>query len=133
MYLSEQAGFASARTQRRRFTRYQVQCRARIVIGTRHYAGYLHNISQGGAKLRTITPIRKLGAVTIRLPDLEPIRCELRWSDSYNAGVCFESALSRAELRKWARTRLLFGGAGMPECEIAPWQGSNEVQAASPS
>jgi hypothetical protein len=36
------------------------------VIGSRHYAGYLHNISRGGAKLRTITPIRKVGAVLLR-------------------------------------------------------------------
>lgn len=91
--------------QRRQFPRLDVQCRARIVIGRRHYAGYLHNISQGGAKLRTITPIRKIGSVLLRLPDLPPLRCQLRWTDSHNAGVAFELMLSRTALSKWARER----------------------------
>jgi hypothetical protein len=91
--------------QRRQFPRLDVQCRARIVIGRRHYAGYLHNISQGGAKLRTITPIRKIGSVLLRLPDLPPLRCQLRWTDSHNAGVAFELMLSRTVLSKWARER----------------------------
>lgn len=66
----------------RRFPRHEIQCRARIRIGTRHYAGYIHNISRGGAKLRTITPIRKLGRVVLRLPDLPPLQCRLRWTDA---------------------------------------------------
>lgn len=96
---------AQARGQRRQFPRYDIQCRARIVIGRRHYAGYLHNISQGGAKLRTITPIRRLGNVLLRLPDLPPLRCQLRWTDSHNAGVAFELMLPRTILSKWARSR----------------------------
>lgn len=96
---------------RRQFPRQQVECRARICIGTRHYAGYLHNISQGGAKLRTITPIRKLGRVLLRLPDLPPIRCSVAWTDSYNAGVAFELPLAATQLRSWLRTR---SGVGLP-------------------
>lgn len=91
--------------QRRKFPRYDVQCRARIRIGSRDYAGYLHNIGQGGAKLRTISPIRKAGKMILRLPDLPARSCELRWTDSYNAGVAFEVAFSRKELSEWARGR----------------------------
>ena len=90
---------------RRKFARFEVQCRARIRIGTRQYAGYIHNISQGGAKLRTITPIRKVGSVMLRLPDLPPLRCRLCWTDAYHAGVLFEMALPRGDLRRWAATR----------------------------
>lgn len=90
---------------RRKFPRYDIQCRARIRIGDRQYAGYLHNISQGGAKLRTVTPIRKSGNVTLRLPDLPPLRGRLRWMDAYYAGILFELALSAAELSRWARSR----------------------------
>jgi len=43
--------------------------------------------------------------VILRLPDLRPLRCQLRWSDSYNAGVSFELALSLPELVAWAETR----------------------------
>ena len=91
--------------QRRRSERYEVQCRARIVIGKRHYAGYILDISQRGAKLRTITPIRNGGDVLLTLPDLRPLRCQLRWSGSHIAGVAFEAALSRADLLRWAATR----------------------------
>ena len=91
--------------QRRKSARYEVQCRARIVIGKRHYAGFIHNISQGGAKLRTMTPIRSTGEVVLRLPDLPPLRCQLRWTGAYTAGVAFEPALSPADFLRWAATR----------------------------
>ena len=91
--------------QRRRFARYDVQCRARIMIGTRHYAGYIDNISIGGARLRTISRIGRLGDVVLRLPDLPALRCKLRWTDAYHAGVSFSSSLSLHELTHWAQSR----------------------------
>ena len=91
--------------RRRRFARYEVQCRARIRIGTRHYAGYIDNISIGGARLRTISRIGRLGDVVLRLPDLPALRCKLRWTDAYNAGVSFSLGLSPHELAHWARSR----------------------------
>lgn len=94
-----------ATEQRREFARIQILCRARIRIGNRQYAGYLHNISQGGAKLRTLTPIRRPGHVILRLPDLPALRCQLRWTDSYNAGVSFELKLPLELLLEWALTR----------------------------
>lgn len=84
--------------------RWDIQCRARIRIGNRQYAGYIHNISPAGAKLRTISSIRKLGAVILKLPDLPPIRCQLRWSDGYNAGVAFERTFARDEFSMWDAT-----------------------------
>ncbi len=105
MYLSEIAREQKQGRERREFTRFDVQCRARIRIGTRQYAGYIHNISQGGARLRTISPIRKLGAVILRLPDLPPLRCRLCWTDAYHAGVLFEMALPQSELRRWTKSR----------------------------
>lgn len=93
---------------RRQFPRLQIDCRARIRIGDRQYAGYLHNISQGGAKLRTITPIHRVGGVVLNIPDLPPLRCDLRWTDSYNAGVMFGARLSEETLRNWADTRTAF-------------------------
>ena len=112
------------RPNRRRTARYDVQCRARIVIAKRHYAGYLHNISQHGAKLRTITPIRRLGEVLLRLPDLPPIRCQLRWTDAYNAGVEFELALSPADLLRWTQGRSSVRPEGpRNQCEICELDG----------
>jgi hypothetical protein len=94
--------------QRRRHPRYEVQCRARIQIGNRQYAGYIHNISESGARLRTISSIRKLGKVILRLPDLPPLKCQLRWTDAYHAGVIFELPLGKVELGRWVRNRAAF-------------------------
>ena len=104
--MSVAVSYAGAECPRRReFRRYNVQCRARIRIGNRQYAGYIHNISRGGAKLRTITPIRRLGNVILRLPDLPPLCCRLRWTDSFHAGVSFEMLLPASVLSRWAKTR----------------------------
>lgn len=108
----------SGHPQRRQFPRYDVQCRARIRVGKRQYAGYIHNISQGGARLRTISPIRRVGEVILRLPDLPPLRCQLRWTNAYNAGVSFHLDLSLSELSKWAETRSFFG-VSQAELEFA--------------
>jgi hypothetical protein len=107
--------------QRRRFPRYAVQCRARIVIGQRHYAGYIHDISEGGAKLRTVSPIRRLGKVVLRLPDLPQLRCRLSWTDAYHAGVAFERCLTKSDLRHWVRNRAAFvelNRGPEAECEL---------------
>lgn len=105
MYLSHDFEKLSA-GQRRQFPRYGLQCRANIRIGTRHYAGFLHNISQKGAKLRTLTSIGEPGVVVLRLPDLRPLRCELRWIDRHHAGVAFNHPLTKLELRAFVKGRL---------------------------
>lgn len=107
--------------QRRRFPRFAVQCRARILIGKRQYAGYIHNISEGGAKLRTVSSIRRIGKVVLRLPDLPPLRCRLSWTDAYHAGVVFELRLTKAQLRRWVESRAAFAELNKgpeAECEL---------------
>lgn len=107
--------------QRRRHPRYAVQCRARIIIGKRQYAGYIQDVSVGGARLRTVTSIRKLGNVILRLPDLPPLTCRLCWTDAYHAGVVFERKLTKAELREWVQSRAAFielNNGPEAECEL---------------
>lgn len=108
MLVSQRYQEARPARQRRRFPRFAVQCRARIVIGNRQYAGYIQDISEGGARLRTISSIRKLGLVVLRLPDLAPLRCRLSWTDAYHAGVMFERRLTKAELKHWVQNRAAF-------------------------
>lgn len=119
MYSSTLEQTAKHRGERRRFARVEVLCRARIVIGTRHYAGYIHDISQHGAKLRTITPIRRLGRVILRLPDLHPVHCQLRWNGAYNAGVEFSKTLSKSEFAEWVQARTFAPGQAGSCQEIA--------------
>jgi hypothetical protein len=105
MHISEPRTNSGRVFRRRKSHRHEIRCRARIVIGARHYAGYLHNISQGGARLSTISPISRAGDVVLTLPDLPPLRCRLRWSDSHNAGVAFELLLPGSLLAAWLRER----------------------------
>ena len=119
MYLMSSAERTERLPDRRQFPRHDLQCRARIHIGSCHYAGYLQNISRAGARLRTITTIRKPGPVLLRLPDLPPLRCQLRWTDAYNAGVSFERGLTRSQLTEWLDSRRMLASAGRPiECDI---------------
>lgn len=105
MYL-DHAQFEEAVALGRRVSlRKEIQCRARIRIGNRCYAGYIHNISPEGAKLRTVSHIRRPGRVVLTLPDLPPLMCELRWHDAYNAGVQFEIPLPKPILRRWILER----------------------------
>lgn len=85
----------------RKSHRFDLECRARILIGRRHYAGYIHNISAVSARLRTISLIRRPGTVTLTLPDLPVILCELRWSDGYNAGVEFNEPINDRAFVEW--------------------------------
>lgn len=114
MYASKPHNADEVRLERRKFDRLGLQCRARIVIGSRHYVGRLDNISAGGAKLTTDSPIGGVGNVLLKLPNLEPLRCQLRWSDSFHAGVSFEPPLSTAALANWLETR----SSNAFECEI---------------
>lgn len=91
--------------RKRFFPRYGIRCRADIRIVRRHHAGYLENISQGGAMVRTATPVRKLGEVLLKIPDLRPLRCQSRWVDDCLLGISFELPLSHAELSRWAEGR----------------------------
>lgn len=109
MFHSNPQSWTDNQLQRRQHVRHEIHCRARIRIANRQYAGYLHNISCTGAKLRTITPIRRIGTIILRLPDLPPLQCELRWSDHYNAGVKFGAALSDDELSAWLSSRSCIG------------------------
>ena len=119
--------------QRRRFPRYAVQCRARILIGRRQYAGYIHNISEGAAMLRTVSSIRKLGNVVLRLPDLPPLKCRLRWTDAYNAGVVFDLRLTKAELCRWVASRAAFVELNRgPEAECELVEAVNETITGQP-
>ena len=92
-------------TDARQFTRVPVRCRARIQIGNRHYTGYVENLSEGGAKLVTFTPIRSAGKVLLRIPDLPPIRGHLRWAQGTAGGMAFCHILSPEELTEWTRNR----------------------------
>ena len=96
---------SNSQFERRRVQRIDLRRRARIVIGTRHYAGWIDDISPAGAQLQTLTSIGPLGSVFLRLPDLRALQCTLHWSNSHKAGVSFELPLSIEEFSGWVSGR----------------------------
>ena len=90
----------------REFDRDELRCRARIRIGDRAYFGLIANISPGGARIVTETPIRDCGPVRIQLPDLSPILGEIRWVDGCRAGVQFCLKLDPETLKQWQQARM---------------------------
>jgi hypothetical protein len=99
-------GKAVTDTEQREFARLGVQARIRIRIGKRAYAGFIENISEGGARIVTLTPIRDSGPVTMTVPDLKPICGDLRWSDGCVAGVRFALKLDPEALHEWLSFRI---------------------------
>ena len=105
----------------RQSVRLPVRCLARIQIGNRQYAGYLHNLSEGGAKITTFTPVQGAGNVLLRLPDLPHFRGHLRWIEGTTAGVAFSLRFSPEQLAEWAQARLGRRGLGVSTGQpIAP-------------
>jgi hypothetical protein len=90
----------------REFDRMAVQARARVRIGNRSYAGCIEDISEGGARIVTLTPIRNSGPVQLQVPDLEPLYGDLRWCDRHRAGVQFALKLCPDVLDQWLSLRL---------------------------
>jgi hypothetical protein len=90
---------------RRRSPRLDLRCRARIRIGKREYAGYVENISKGGARIRTLSPIRGAGPVCLMIPDMPLLRGHIRWMEQQDGGVCFSMSVPDSALEEWARSR----------------------------
>lgn len=89
----------------REFSRLNVHCPARIRIGNRQYAAYVQNISEGGVRFTTLSPIREVGPVLLQLPDLPPVRGQVRWNSASEAGIAFHLKLDSELFRKWAGQR----------------------------
>jgi hypothetical protein len=93
-------------SDRRKSARLSLRCRARIRIGNRAYAGYIEDISNDGARVRTLTPVHGSGPVCLIIPDLPPMRGHIRWMEPHGAGVCFSMSVCASVLAEWARSRL---------------------------
>jgi hypothetical protein len=89
----------------RRFERTAVRCPVRVRIGNRQYAAYLDNASDGGIKLSTGCRIVPADKVIVYIPDLPPIRGELRWVDGQEAGIAFPLVDGLVPLADWLERR----------------------------
>ncbi len=76
-----------------------VQCRRGI---TRESVEVL-DISQSGARIRTLSPLRSGSVVWLRLPGLEAIQANVVWSRQFESGCEFVRALHPAVFEIIAR------------------------------
>ena len=95
----------------RRFERHSVRCPVRVRIGNRQYAAYLDNASEGGVKVSTESRIVPAGKVVLQIPDLPPIKGELRWASEREAGVAFPLVDGLAPITQWLRRRSTVTGS----------------------
>ena len=102
----DEASIPQRRFGKREFARLPVQACARIRIGKRAYAGYIEDISEGGARIVTMTPIRGSGRVVMTVPDLAPLSGDLRWSEGCVGGVQFSLKVDAAMLQEWLSRRI---------------------------
>ena len=96
---------AEGEYKERRFERHSVRCPVRVRIGNRQYAAYLDNASDGGVKLSTGSRIVPAGKVVLQIPDLPPMRGELRWASEREAGVAFPLVDGYSPITEWLARR----------------------------
>lgn len=89
----------------RAFDRLQLRCPVRIRIGNRQYAAYLENISEGGAKIWTLSPITDHGKVQLTIPDMPLLRGDLRWAGIHEAGLRFAILEYASLVQRWVHER----------------------------
>jgi hypothetical protein len=87
--------------QRPRLPRIEVECPARVRIGSRFYAGTLRNISQGGAKVEIARSLEAWGDASLRVADLPPFASQIRWMFGDCLGLSFNERLPFEVLALW--------------------------------
>ncbi|WP_344708309.1 PilZ domain-containing protein [Sphingomonas humi] len=100
---ADEAELTSA--EQRRFERHEVRCPVRVRIGNRQYAAWLDNASDGGVKLSTACAIKPAERVILQIPDMPPLKGELRWVAEREAGVAFPLLDGYAPIGDWLKRR----------------------------
>ena len=85
----------------RSLPRIEVGCRGRLKMGPQTYNVELQDISQGGAKVKTQTPLVDKGDAVLTLPDLPPVAGVVRWVGGTNVGISFNECIPFEQLARW--------------------------------
>jgi hypothetical protein len=91
-----------------RAPRVHLEMPARVRIGARYYRVMLHDISQGGAKVRLAPPDRWQEGeppAVLTLTGLPPIDGILRWHNPEVAGIAFNTPIPLDTLARWVASR----------------------------
>lgn len=102
---ADRADVQEAGIEQRRFERTEVRCPVRVRIGNRQYAAWLDNASDAGVKLSTACTIKPAERVILQIPDLPPMKGELRWVGECEAGIAFPLLDGHTPLSAWLNRR----------------------------
>jgi len=106
-----------AETQkRRRLPRIRVSAPVTLKMADRVYRGELLDISHSGALATTTPALPAQGPVTLTLPDLDPIKGQVRWLDDQKVGIFFNTPLSLQALGAWLSRRNGGSGPNLQAC-----------------
>ena len=95
-----------AETQkRRRLPRIRISAPVTLTMAGHVYRGELLDISHSGALATTSPAMSAQGPVTMTLPDLDPIKGQVRWLDDQKVGIFFNTPLSLQALAAWLSRR----------------------------
>lgn len=89
----------------RSLPRIEISCHGSLKLGSRSCSIELQDISQGGAKVMTPTPLAGKGDVILVLPDLPPVAGLVRWIGGNEVGISFNECLPFDQLARWIRER----------------------------
>ncbi|HEX6660491.1 MAG TPA: PilZ domain-containing protein [Sphingomicrobium sp.] len=91
--------------KRRRLPRLQVNMHVTLKISQMSFDGELQDISNSGAMIAMADAMAYAGPVMLVLPNLEPIKGQVRWLDNDKVGISFNSPLSLQDLASWLSQR----------------------------
>lgn len=89
----------------RSLPRIKVNSRGWLKVGSRTFCVVLQEISQGGAKIQTLTSIIDSGNVVLCLPELPSIAGVVRWAGGTDVGISFNESLPFDLLARWIQAR----------------------------
>lgn len=91
---------------RRALPRTSVNCPAQLRLRTRILKGRINNISEVGAGVETLRPVKTEARIVLTLPDLPPMTASVEWSSGNSSGLQFDERLPAVVLSNWLNTRL---------------------------
>ena len=91
----------SPETPEPRAPRVELGIKARVRLGATYRSVTLINISQGGAKLRSVDPLAEEQKLVLLVEGLPPLTGRVRWSRGEEAGIAFYEAVPFDVLAQW--------------------------------
>lgn len=89
----------------RSLPRIELSCRGKLKMGDRSYDIELQDISQGGAKVKTQTPLVDKGNALLSLAELPPVAGVVRWVGGTDVGISFNECIPFDRLARWIQER----------------------------